>query len=167
MPVDPRIVKAAVYPAIGVARVGNSPDEFFIGPEVPWPVEEPEGFYKDRRGALKRQAARFRVFGLDIHGKVIQELTADDAEITWRVHVANQKAAWYEFDVGAGHPTGKTGPVRNPNVRDRAQLVIDPGPITISGKEEQGAQYRFDKGKFLGEYVYLGELRTEEKSAMP
>ena len=28
------IVRAAIHPAIGVTRVGNSPSDFFIGPEV-------------------------------------------------------------------------------------------------------------------------------------
>ncbi len=38
---------AAIYPAIGVARLGNSQDEFFIGPEVPDPLPQPPGFYRD------------------------------------------------------------------------------------------------------------------------
>ena len=29
------IVRYAIYPGIGIARVGNSPDEYFIGPEAP------------------------------------------------------------------------------------------------------------------------------------
>ena len=29
------IVSYAIYPGIGFARVGNSPDEYFIGPEAP------------------------------------------------------------------------------------------------------------------------------------
>lgn len=29
-----RIVRAAIHPAIGIARVGNSPQEFYIGAEV-------------------------------------------------------------------------------------------------------------------------------------
>lgn len=56
---DTTIVSAAIYPAIGIARVGNSKDEYFIGPEIPWPDHKPAGFYKDGTGALKRQAARF------------------------------------------------------------------------------------------------------------
>ena len=30
-----RIVRAAIHPAIGIARVGNSPDEYYFGPEIP------------------------------------------------------------------------------------------------------------------------------------
>jgi hypothetical protein len=36
------IVRAAIYPAIGVSRVGNSGSEFFLAPEVNDPM--PEGF---------------------------------------------------------------------------------------------------------------------------
>ena len=32
--IDETIVSAAIYPVIGIARVGNSRDEYFIGPEV-------------------------------------------------------------------------------------------------------------------------------------
>jgi hypothetical protein len=65
----------------------NSRDEYFIGPEVTAPVKYPMGFYKDATGALKRQAARFRVYGLNAAGKVVKELTADNAQLTWRVHI--------------------------------------------------------------------------------
>lgn len=103
-PHDPHIVRAAIYPAIGIARVGNSPDEYFIGPEVLAPTRVEPGFYKDRRGALKRLAARFRVYGLNQYGEVVRELTAADADISWQVHVANKKAAWYEFNTALDIP---------------------------------------------------------------
>jgi hypothetical protein len=67
--------------------LGNSRDEYFIGPEVTAPVKHPTGFYKDATGALKRQAGRFRVYGLNAAGKVVKKLTADNAQLTWRVHI--------------------------------------------------------------------------------
>ncbi|KAB7728709.1 hypothetical protein F5984_17925 [Rudanella paleaurantiibacter] len=163
--IDQTIVRAAIYPAIGVARVGNSPDSYFIGPEVLAPAQRPAAFYKDQRGALKRQAARFRVFGLNAQGQVVQELNASNASITWTAHVANKKAAWYEFDVALDIPQAKPVPLRNANFQgtDRQQLIIDPGPVSITGTNESGQQYAFDKGQFLGESVYLGELRTDEE----
>jgi hypothetical protein len=57
---DQRIVRAAIYPPIGIGRVGNSEEEYFLAPEVPDPLPEAPGFYRDGEGALKRQAARFR-----------------------------------------------------------------------------------------------------------
>jgi hypothetical protein len=72
------IVRAAIHPGIGIARVGDSPDAFFVGPEVLNPVPPPDG-YRDREGFLKRQAARFRIFGYDVQNRPVKELTCDDA----------------------------------------------------------------------------------------
>lgn len=166
-----KIVRAAIHPAIGIARVGNSVEEFYIGPEVPEPVPKPPGFYKDGTGALKREAARFRVYGYDAAGQAVAELTAANAEIVWTAHLANEKAAWYEFQIALDIPEAQLPPPavdpslrRNSNFygEAREQLVIDPGQKTISGPGQSGAAYRFDDGKFCGKPVYLGELRTDE-----
>jgi hypothetical protein len=166
---DARIVSAAIHPAIGVARVGNSPDEFFLAPEVTEPKPEEPGFYKDAAGALKRQAQRFRVYGYNAAGEVVRELTAADAEIRWTVHVANTKAAWYQFQQAmdipeATLPDAPQSYRRNATIQgeQRRQLAIDPGSRTISGAHQQGPEYCFDTGKFFGTNVYLGELRTDE-----
>jgi L-Lysine epsilon oxidase N-terminal/L-lysine epsilon oxidase C-terminal domain len=160
------IVRAAIHPSIGIARVGNSPDGWFYGPEVTDPLPHPPGFYRDASGALKRQSARFRIFGLDASGKPLAELTAANAAVTWTVHLANKKAAWYEFQLAQDIPEALSAPeqmLRNITVGDRASLVIDPGPRSISGVDVQGGpQHRFDTGSFIGTQVYLGELRTEE-----
>jgi L-Lysine epsilon oxidase N-terminal/L-lysine epsilon oxidase C-terminal domain len=174
------ISAVAIYPAIGIARVGNSPNEYFIGPEIPGILPQIQHDYRDPQGRILRQAARFRLFGLDADGKVIKELSADDGDITWSVHVANAKAAWYQFvkalDLGesAGALSSDTGgipavacPRRNPNIHgvSRSDLVIDPGPRLITGRNlnEDGLQpqYAFNTGTFHGTPVYLGELRTD------
>jgi hypothetical protein len=164
---DSTIVRAAIHPAIGVARVGDSPDEFFYGPEVTDPPPLPEGSYKDAQGGLKRQAARFRVYGYNAAGEAVAELTAADADITWTVHVANTKAAWYEFQLAMDIPEAAAAPPsyrRNAKVKgkERAALAIDPGPRSISGADQSGPDYVFGSGQFMGTDVYLGELRTDE-----
>src|ERR1700733_5515577 len=65
------IVSAKIHPAIGIARVGNSPDEHLVGPELANPVPPPPGGYKDAQGRLKRQAAQFRIYGYDAQGAVV------------------------------------------------------------------------------------------------
>lgn len=166
-----KIVRAAIHPAIGIARVGNSPEEFYFGPEVPDPLPKPPGFYKDGTGALKREAARFRVYGYDAAGNVVAELTDATAEIAWTVHLANEKAAWYEFQIALDIPEANLPPPAvDPSLRrnsnfygdSREQLVIDPGQRTIRGANQGGEGHRFDDGKFCGKPVYLGELRTDE-----
>jgi hypothetical protein len=156
------IVEARIHPAIGIARIGNS-DEFFVGPEVPHATAPPSGGYRDAEGRLKRQAAQFRIYGYDNAGNVVAELTASNADIRWTVHVANKKAAWYDFDAALDLPEAANlqSPRRNAWVQgeDRGQLIIDPGPRSVSGKNQKSSP--FNTGKFFGQPVYLGELCTD------
>lgn len=171
-----KIQSVAIHPAIGIARVGNSPNEYFFGPEVPGPHPDDPRRFRDPVGRIKRQAARFRVFGLDADGRVIREITAADGEVHWAVHVANNKAAWYRFDQALDIPASKgeisgvpaiASARRNADVTgaDRDQLVIDPGQRVISGRNVNAHgkkdKYAFDSGTFYGRSVYLGELRTD------
>jgi len=167
--VDQTIVRAAIHPAIGIGRVGNAPDACYIGPQVPDPAPKPEGFYRDSSGALKREAALFRVYGLNAAGEAVRELDADCADIRWTVHLANQKAAWYEFQLALDIPEAAAAPAsnrRNAAVKDRSSLIIDPGPRSISGCDESGPGYAFDSGQFMGKTVYLGEVRTDDKGRL-
>ena len=91
---DTRIVRASIHPAIGIARLGNSATEFFIGPEVAEPSPQSPGFYRDASGALKREAARFRLYGYIAAGDGVSALTPDSAESHWSVQRANRHAAW-------------------------------------------------------------------------
>ena len=47
MPLPATVVRAKIDPAIGIARLGKSPTEFFYGPEIPGRFETPAGGYKD------------------------------------------------------------------------------------------------------------------------
>lgn len=178
-----RVVRCAIHPALGVARIGNAPvpddpdrwgEGFYVAPEVPGQVAEAPGGFKTPEGKIKREAARFRVYGYDDQGNVVREITAANARVEWRVHVANRKTAWYQFqnamDMGR---YALTTSFRNAAVQgaQRRQLVIDPGQRTIAGTRKAGRQYRFDSGfvRFpdAGPFsVYLGELRTDEQGRL-
>src|SRR3954469_16573677 len=70
-----------IHPAIGIARVGNSPTDFYLAPESigALPIEvDPSGrillvngqeqtitTFRDANSLVKRQAARFRVYIYD------------------------------------------------------------------------------------------------------
>jgi hypothetical protein len=153
-----RIVYCAVHPAVGVARVGDSPDEFFLGPEQPGAGSAP-ATYKDAAGRVKRQAVRFRIFGFDADDVPVAELTSAEAQITWTVHLVNRKGAADGF-------ARKTR--RNSGIPDerRSELVIDPGPRQITGRDTTGEQYRFGGGTFLGAEVELGEVRTDDEGRL-
>jgi L-Lysine epsilon oxidase N-terminal len=143
------ITTVKIHPAIGIARLGNSPTDFFVGPEIPGDHTLPGGGYKDASCRVKRQAARFRLFGYDQNGSLVQELTAADADITWTVQLLNRKAA-----------TNRNSSVTGP---DRAGLIIDPGSRTLSGPTQSAL---FDTGFFKlpaqpAVSVALGEMRTD------
>ena len=140
-----------IHPAIGIARVGNSPDEFFIGPERVGEVPEPTGGFKDDQCRVKRQAARFRIFAHHDDGTV-HEITDADAEISWSVHVVNKKPA----NPGRG------------NSESASDLTIDPGARTTTGPNQRKL---FDTGKikFSGTSevtVPLGEIRTDDDNRL-
>lgn len=164
------IVTAAIYPPIGIMRVGNSEDEYFIGPLVDEPeVKEDIYAYRDHKGAIKRQAAQFRIYGLNAAGKAVKELTMDNAKITWHSHLANQKSSWYQFQIAldipdANDPDIPPSLLRNIDVKDRSSLLIDGGSQSVSKKNvDKGKQF---SGKFFDEKVYLGEMRTDEKGRL-
>lgn len=164
------IVRASIYPPIGVMRVGNSKKEYFIGPLV----DEPEAkgdisAYRDEIGALKRQAAQFRIYGYNAAGKAVKELTMDNADITWHAHLANQKSSWYQFNMALDIPEAQEldnppSLLRNSNVKDRDQLLIDGGQQKV-GKPNVTKNKTF-KGQFMGKNVYLGEMHTDEKGRL-
>ncbi|MFM9107442.1 MAG: CTQ-dependent glycine oxidase GoxA [Chloroflexota bacterium] len=172
-PIDPaRVARLAVFPALGICRVGNSP-EWFLAPEVPGLPPAAEGAYKSGPDAIRKQAQRFRVYAFDADGAVLGEVTAAEAAIEWTVHVANTKAAWYGFsnplDNGEAAP-GLPGKRRNDEIsgdRERAaMLVIDPGPRAIAGpganQDGGDAAYRMT-GRFWKTLdVILGHLRTDD-----
>src|ERR1700742_93054 len=110
--------KYRIHPAIAVARLGDSPDEFCIAAEKPaaLPVEcnaegnpllSPDGKsempvkkFKDSLGRIKRQAARFQIYVYDEQNPEGRPLKLGDAiegggnagtlvDIQWRVHLAN------------------------------------------------------------------------------
>ncbi|MET7900724.1 LodA/GoxA family CTQ-dependent oxidase [Streptomyces sp. NPDC005355] len=160
------VVRCQVHPTIGIARLGNSPDGLFIGPEAPGVPPRPDGGFKDATGRIKRQAARFRVYAYDQTGRVLGELTSADAQITWTAELANAKGEWFNF-AGRFHESTADGNRRNRHIDPadpsaRAQLVIRPGLRSVAGPSQGGTDSRFDTGTFLSTPVPLGELRTDD-----
>lgn len=160
-----------IGPSLGVARLGNSRESFYLEPVrlAGRPVEcdargnmvwengspKPVVSYKDKDGAIRRQAALFRVFRLGGADAAGEELTLDHPEVEsleWTVHLANKKSAWYNYAELYGNLLygesnsyeAKDVPRRNEEVTDQAErrrLIIDPGPRTV---DRPGARARFD-----------------------
>ena len=161
-----------IHPKIGVARLGNSPNEFYIGPERTGglPIEcdrngnvlteagRPRHVrrFKDATGAIKRQAARFKIFE---HGESgAREVTIGQSgikAIQWTVHIANKKPIWYNFsellgdlEFGASNSyENQHIPLNNGSVTDpdaRRQLIIDPGPRSVGQPGERQSFSRYN-----------------------
>jgi L-lysine 6-oxidase len=162
------VSRYAIGPSIGVARLGNSVDQFYLEPDrvggLPIACDthgnvlrhsgRPEAVrqFKDKIGRVKRQGAYFQAFAIGDDNSS-HELTLDDpnvASMTWTVHLANKKACWYQFAGLEGNLlygeansyTAKDVAQRNPNVTSadsRRKLIIDPGPRSVSGRRQHVA----------------------------
>ncbi|MDC8758727.1 CTQ-dependent lysine 6-oxidase LodA [Janthinobacterium fluminis] len=184
-----------IHPSIGVARVGNSPDEFYLAPDsiggLPIevdasnnPLRDAGGAsvkvtqFKDNQGRVKRQAATFAIYRSDPANPGVEvpvDLSDPEiASIEWTVHLANKKAAWWDFvpllgDLMFG-PDNSYETWQNPppawNVGDsawtnfrnsdtsgaqRQSLIIDPGPRTVS---LPGQRAEFIKESVPPEYTF-------------
>lgn len=124
-----------IHPAIGIARVGNSTDLGYDGPErydQDFQPRDAAGTAIKRRDApnkIRRQAAVFKIYKytystetnaktFGAYARAIEEITLDKVKsISWIVHIANRKSF-----VGAA----RTDAAR------AAAGKIDPGPHTIT-----------------------------------
>ena len=173
-------MKFKIHPAIGIARVGDSPDSFYLAPEQAGQLpneltsdgkERPIKKFKDNKQRVKRQAARFRVYVYDdqfkqgkelqigdtievVRTKTGQLMTGQVLDILWTVYLANKKSSWYEFQQLDGeHGYSAKHPLRNAEVKGadaRQQLIIDPGPQTVSYTNEKQRTAQFAKGQNPG-----------------
>ncbi len=165
----------SIEPSIGVVRVGNSLNDFFLAPDqiggLPIECDEygdeeskPFSTFKDAMGRVRRQAQKFRVYryNSDNPKEPGEELTLDTAgveKITWTVHLANKKAAWYKFSEYQGNLLfGKSNsyaaqkvPLRNQDAADRQKLIIDPGFRTISGKKQS---FEISRKNIPADYIH-------------
>jgi hypothetical protein len=207
-----------IHPAIGSARVGNS-KEYYLAPETPGglpldsssgkpiyagPGLPPQNIFHDSAGALKKQAARFKVYAYDnanpadpgtrvavgttkVNGKTV-------TAIEWTVYLANKKASWFQFlqltgsgmegdagylqnnakNPGNKNPTLPFNPLRfnvtlgtssDPstiNAANRKQLVLDPGPRTVSGPKAAPQDFAVAaKGTQPFSITTLGQILTD------
>ncbi|NRA14933.1 MAG: iron-containing redox enzyme family protein [Oceanospirillaceae bacterium] len=172
---DKTVSYCRIFPSIGIARIGNSPSEYFIGPEAPGEPAEPDGGYKDSKGRMKKQAARFRIFGFNQAGQNLGEITSDIGTMNWTVSVENKKADWWQFSgaenvqniLNIDEPLPEKGGKRNAAIKgaQRKGLSIKPEPVSIEGVHKVS---KLMQGKFL-DYQYpitLGQCRTDEKGRL-
>jgi len=166
-----KVAYCKIHPPIGIARIGDSEEEdgYFFVPE--WPgaqMETPSGAidhdvfrYRDSHGKVKRQAARFRIYGYDKHGEVVGELTDADASITWSVKLANKKASWFEFQGTQGAQSAFRG---DPHPKDAARQSLRArnahvGKLELKKGGPHGRHFTANKHR-AAELEIHGELRS-------
>jgi hypothetical protein len=160
-----RIRSARIHPAIGISRLGNSLSEHFVGPEIPGVYDFPKGGFRDGNNRLKRQGARFRIFGYDEVGRFVAEITEADASIEWTVHLRNTKAVGRIFAgvLRPDEPQRNAAWIKRGN--SESQLILDPGESKVS---KVVANKRLECKSFMGvefePILELGRLIYEEGS---
>lgn len=182
-----------IHPSVGVGRLGNS-KEFYLSPNTigGLPLEadsngNPKGYveqFKDAASQIKRQGQPFHILADD--GTELTLSSPTVASIKWTVHLANKKAAWYQYSelegnllYGADNSySNRKVPFRNPDEPNRQTLIIDPGPRTVSGVEQRmaisestvpaGYPYSFpsNSAKYGTSILSLGEVLTDSKGRL-
>jgi len=155
-----------VHPAIGFARVGNSPSEYFVARDATGP--DPNLRYRDngdseslRLPGIKKHAAAFRVFAYDRSGSCLGEATADPRiRIDWTVTLANKKSSGPRIGGISNASRLNVSRPRNPHVpmEERWRLEITPQPRHVYGAAQRAV---FDDGRFMDHSVCLGEIQTD------
>ena len=186
-----------ISPSIGVARLGNSKKQFCLSPDeiggLPYEADAsgnklgPIKNFKDDESQVRRQGQLFKI--LDADGDEVTSNTPNVASMEWTVHLANKKAAWYQYSELEGNLLyGKQNSYKNRNVAfrnaskttesERQTLIIDPGPRSVSGSNQS---IGFDQGSVPSGYPAqyppstvssgtpietLGDLKTDDEGRL-
>lgn len=183
-----------ISPSVGVARLGNSQGQFCLSPDtiggLPYEADAtgnklgPIKSFKDKHSQVRRQGQLFKVFTSD--GDELTENSANVASMEWTVHLANKKAAWYQYSELEGNLLyGADNSYKNKDVafrnasltteKERQTLIVDPGPRSVCGPNQSINFNR--KDAFKSDYpvqfpkpnvssgtpiLTLGELKTDD-----
>jgi L-Lysine epsilon oxidase N-terminal/L-lysine epsilon oxidase C-terminal domain len=160
-----------IFPPIGIARIGNSP-EFFVGPETPGSLgvdiradgtEVPVERFKDAAYRVRRQAARFRLFEFDDASPAGRPAVLPaGATVEWKVSLANKKDAVVrdsspivERPNQPPPPLPRIDPARAHRAIGADGVAPPPGtpPVTLTGTYLTGTSFETR--------VVLGDLLTD------
>jgi L-lysine 6-oxidase len=168
-------LRYAVHPAVGVARLGNSEDDFYLEPETigGLPIEcSSDGVptmdggrpvfvkkFKDKDGRIRRQGAQFRVYAYDSNdpndpGREVTLNDSDVESIEWTVHLANKKAVWYNNDEFIGNVYLAGDPNAQPDGNYYPDPNVPPTPLIdaslrnwyIQGEDKRQKELIIDPG---------------------
>lgn len=158
-------MKLAIYPSIGFARLGNSPDGFFIGSEgadggaieiAPDGSEMPVTSFKDDGYRMKRQGARFHLFEVAEDGSCAPAVLPPGSIVRWSVRLANKKDAIRR----PPSPPDSPRAVRMDPARADRHIVAE------AMVEGPGAAPRPLDGTYREQSVNLGDIRTDARGRL-
>nr|CAG8466834.1 12191_t:CDS:10 [Entrophospora candida] len=170
-----KIKSFAIFPPIGIARVGNSTD-YYVGAEISGVyVGEGDTFFKfkDENNRVRPQAARFRIYGYDENGVVREIKLTDENEnvkvkIVWTVTLANKKAAHTRFSGIKKYKLDDKK--RNPNWEyDRSTLIATETQDLSSddgNKEKDFEGYVYRTNNDPGHKLELGKMIMEKEGSL-
>jgi hypothetical protein len=113
--------------------------------------------FRDQQGRIIRQAARFRIMMyLNGSSEGVELVCADPANkvtgttvygiegsgellsIQWVVWMANKKPSWYKWkELQGEHGYPSNAKLRNSDVDNRGALIVDPGPVILTGPTQK------------------------------
>ncbi|MDF1694877.1 MAG: CTQ-dependent lysine 6-oxidase LodA [Saprospiraceae bacterium] len=190
-------MKLKISPSIGVARLGNSHKQFCLSPDeiggLPFEADAsgnklgPIIHFKDDESQVRRQGQLFKI--LDADGNEITVNSPNIASMEWTVHLANKKAAWYQYSELEGNLLygeknsykNRNVALRNDNIKteeERQTLIIDPGPRSVSGANQcigfdktsvpdgYPAQYPPESVTSGTPIKTLGDLKTDDEGRL-
>lgn len=186
-----------ISPSIGVARLGNSAKQFCISPDeiggLPYESDQygnilgPIKKFKDDENQVRRQGQLFKI--LNANGEELTAKSPNVASMEWTAHLANKKAAWYQYSELEGNLLyGTNNSYKNRDVKfrnaskitekERQTLIIDPGPRSISGINQSiGFEKCFVQNNYPAQYppedvtsgtpiTTLGDLKTDSEGRL-
>ena len=165
---DTTIVRAAIYPAIGVARVGNSENGFFLAPEVTDPLPGSPGVLSRLNRCAQAPGGAIPVYGLNAAGR-----RSPNSTLTMR-RSAGPSTSPTRNPPGTSsrsRSTFRRPPrrrrlwLRNMTITDRAPGHRS-GPRHITGRDPAAAGPHIRYRQVRGNAVYLGEFRTDAQGRL-
>jgi L-Lysine epsilon oxidase N-terminal/L-lysine epsilon oxidase C-terminal domain len=155
-------MRYAIYPPIGVARIGNSPDGYFIAPEQPGSLGteiDPDGAetrvtaWKDTMFRIKRQVSRFHLFEIPDDGSEARPAQLPPGStVRWKVRLVNKK------DAIVRPPEPPPAPIAVTADAARQDRIIDSGDQSVAGPSAPRAVL---SGTYRTQPVKLGEVWTD------
>jgi hypothetical protein len=175
MPISPIMPpRFQIFPAIGIARVGDSRAFTYVASDAPDIDYVPEGGYRGEpeptERLLKRMGCRFRIYEFNAN-IAVREVTDAVADIEWRIRLVNKKASG-DADWGYGTEAGALNP-QPPGWTQSADawrdaLTIDSGIETMTGvgqpRVELGGEIM--AGTSEAQYVKLGDIETDNEGRL-